>query len=95
VDEIEWRISLKLYGPEEKEDAHVDEAKTSNPLTTGIQEQPEIGMQKERSDSLILKPKEHLTARRDDRSPRPKQSKNLLMRMKSFHVVTLLVTPQS
>lgn len=66
VDEIEWRISLQMYGAE---DAHVDEKKDTD---SHVEMGPLI---RDGSDSLILKPKEHSTSRRNDRQPRPKQSK--------------------
>jgi hypothetical protein len=93
VDEIEWRISLQLFGagddeePEEEEKVgaktmKLNETKHGDTHTMAEESGDDKGEQdavmgrdREQSDSLIMKPKEHSAVRRDDRYPRPKQSK--------------------
>jgi hypothetical protein len=77
VDEIEWRISLKLYGVDEAQT--VDETETGDSIGEVMENQPVMGMERDRSDSLILKPKERSTLRRDDRNPKPKQSEYIIV----------------
>lgn len=86
VDEIEWRISLQLYGADDGVETEVktmklSEMKHGDAHTMAEQsgddkgEEDVMGRDREHSDSLIMKPKEHSAVRRDDRYPRPKQSK--------------------
>ena len=74
VDEIEWRISLQLYGAEDefKEDVHTDEKKDVRSPVEQVLGEKAPPQEYERSDSLILKPKELVSLRRSDRYPRPK-----------------------
>lgn len=77
VDEIEWRISLHMYGVEEEENVAGDEAKDAESY---VDEMEETGSFPAGRVGIILKPNVHPTLRRNDRQPRPKQSKCLLCR---------------
>jgi hypothetical protein len=97
VDEIEWRISLQMYGAVEEEDEEqVDEDKEhesdsgehdeSGPFPTGTVPvlKPKGTANFPAGSFPILKPNVDPPSRRKDRQPRPKQSKCLFSHERLF-----------
>ena len=71
VDEIEWRISLHMYGMEEEHHMSLDETKDTDLHVNDLEETEPYPAGRV---GIILKPNVHPTVRRNDRQPRPKQS---------------------